>query len=285
MMKRSVIPVGKNISKIITTSLALSACLFANSDDVLIDFEKKRFSANPAVKIKSVKINTKKVLPLKNWNGYIIDINAEVSGKSVNAKDIIFSDGRYIAPELVDIKTGNSLKDMMSPDLTAKYYNKSKLIAGNHDAKDKIVIFSDPLCPFCMDYVPDVINYVNKYKDKIALYYYHFPLIRIHPASDVLSSLMEVAKPKGIKDLELKVYEADWDEYFPASSTDKKKILAAFNKELKTNIKLEQLDKKIADKLKEDVNLGEEVMVQGTPTIFINGKKDNSKKKYLNLGK
>ena len=28
--------------------------------------------------------------------------------------------------------------------------------------KDKIVIFSDPLCPFCKDYVPEVIKHVNK---------------------------------------------------------------------------------------------------------------------------
>ena len=46
--------------------------------------------------------------------------------------------------------------------------------------KDKIVIFSDPLCPFCMDYVPDVINYVNKNKDKIAFILLSFPIISIH---------------------------------------------------------------------------------------------------------
>ena len=67
------------------------------------------------------------------------------SRKDINAKDIIFSDGKYISLDLIDAQTGGkSLKDFVTPNLTAKYYDKSKLIAGNHNAKDKIVIFSDP---------------------------------------------------------------------------------------------------------------------------------------------
>ncbi len=285
MIKRNLSSMGKNISKILTTSVILSTCLFANSDDTLIDFQKKRFSANPAVEIESIKVNTKKALPVKGWNGYILDISAKVKGKNINAKDIVFFDGQYIAPELIDIKTGKSLKSMMTPDVSAKYYKKSKLIAGNHNAKDKIVVFSDVLCPFCMDYIPKVIEYVNKHKDNIALYYYHFPLTRIHPASDVLANIMEVAKEKGVKDLELKAYTTNWEKYFKSSSTNKKEILEAFNKEFKTDIKEKELSKKIEEMVKEDVKLGEDVMVQGTPTIFVNGKKDDTKTKYLSLGK
>ena len=106
--------------------------------------------------------------------------------KVLMQKIFFFSDGKYIALELIDSETGKSLKDLVTPNLTEKYYDKSKLIAGNHNAKDKIVIFSDPLCPFCKDYVPDVIKYVNKNSDTIALYYYNFPLM-IHPAATPLS--------------------------------------------------------------------------------------------------
>ncbi len=274
----------RNISKIITSSLILSTCLFANMDEDLLKFEKQRFSSNPAVKIESVKINTKKAMPLNGWNGYIIDINAKVKGKTIKAKDIVFFDGRFIAPELIDTKTKKSLKDMMSPDLSAKYYDKAKLIAGNHNTKNKLVIFSDPLCPYCMDFVPDVIRYVKKHKKDLALYYYHFPLTRIHPASNPLSALMALGREKGIEDIELKVYETDWDEYFKASETNKQVILKAFNKKFKTNFTQKNLDKEMA-KIKKDMALGEDVMVQGTPTLYVNGKKDNSKKEYLKLVK
>ena len=273
-------------SKIVSMSILLSGALYAASNEQnIVDFEKKRISQNPNVQVKDIKIETKKELPLSGWNGYILNVQADVQGKSINAKDILFSDGKYIALELIDSETGKSLKDLVTPNLTEKYYDKSKLIAGNHNAKDKIVIFSDPLCPFCKDYVPDVIKYVNKNSDTIALYYYNFPLM-IHPAATPLSKLAEIAKNKGIKDAELKTYETNWEPYFDEKTTDEKKILEAFNKEFKTSIKQEELsDKNLDSLIKKDISMGDDVMVQGTPTIFINGVKDASKQKFETLGK
>ena len=273
-------------SKIVSMSILLSGALYAASNEQnIVDFEKKRISQNPNVQVKDIKIETKKELPLAGWSGYILNVQADVQGKSINAKDILFSDGKYIALELIDSETGKSLKDLVTPNLTEKYYDKSKLIAGNHNAKDKIVIFSDPLCPFCKDYVPDVIKYVNKNSDTIALYYYNFPLM-IHPAATPLSKLAEIAKNKGIKDAELKTYETNWEPYFDEKTTDEKKILEAFNKEFKTSIKQEELsDKNLDSLIKKDISMGDDVMVQGTPTIFINGVKDASTQKFETLGK
>ncbi|MDN5053229.1 DsbA family protein [Aliarcobacter butzleri] len=274
-----------NFSKILSLSVILSASLFAN-DSTVVDFEKKRVAQNPNVKVKDVKVNTKKDLPLAGWNGYILDVEAIVQEKSLKVKDILFSNGDYIALDLIDAKTGKSLKDLVTPNLTSNYYDKTKLIAGNHNAKDKIVVFSDPLCPFCMEYIPEVINYVNKNSDSITLYYYAFPLVQIHPASEALSKIIEVAKNKGVKDIELKAYETDWETYFSPKENDEKKILEAFNKELKTNIKLEEIaSKDINEKLSKDMSMGEEVMVTGTPTIFVNGVKDTTRELYKTLGK
>lgn len=272
-------------SKLLSLSILLSASLFAN-DDAVLEFEKNRISQNPNVKINGIKIDTKKELPLAGWNGYIIDVTANVQGKDINAKDIVFSDGKYISLDLIDMKSGKSLKDLVTPTLSEKYYDKAKLIAGNHNSKDKVVIFSDPLCPFCIDYVPDVIKYVTKNSDKIALYYYNFPLTALHPAATPLSKIIEVAKHKGIKDVELRVYQTDWEKHFTVKTTDENKILEAFNKEFKTDIKLEEINsKQVVDNLQKDITMGEEAMVQGTPTIFVNGIKDSSKQKYETLGK
>ena len=276
----------RNISKLLTVGIILSTTLFANSNDKnIIDFEKKRISQNPSVSVQEITINTKKELPLEGWYGYILDVKAKIQNKEINAKDIIFSNGKYIAMDLINSENGKSLKDLVTPNLTEIYYDKSKLIAGNHNAKDKVVVFSDPLCPFCMEYIPDVINYVNKNKDSIALYYYNFPLLRLHPAAQTLSKIAEVAKEKGLKDVELKVYTTDWEPYFKSDSKDDKLILDGFNKVFKTKIKFEEISKKeIQDIISKDIKMGEDVMVQGTPTIFINGVKDTSKTKIQTLG-
>ncbi|PHO13843.1 disulfide bond formation protein DsbA [Malaciobacter marinus] len=275
------------ISKILFISLFLITSISANSiDDKILEFEKNRFSNNKRVEIKNLSINFKKSLPVKNWYGYIIDIDAKIADKNVKAKDIVFSNGTVVSPDLFDIKTGNSLKEMMTLPLTSKYYDKKRLIAGNHNAKDKIVIFSDPLCPFCLDYVPDIIKFVNKNSQDIALYYYHFPLLQIHKAANALSKAMLVASNKGVKDVTLKVYEADFDPYFNSNETDEKKILNAFNKVLKTNIKLDEIQsKEIQKEIETDILMGEYVMVEGTPTIFVNGEQDKTKNKYKQLGR
>ena len=274
------------ISKLLSTTLLLSVSLYANNDNSVIEFEKSRVSQNPNVTIKEISINTKKEIPLAGWNGYILDVKVNVQGKDVNAKDILFSDGKYISLDLIDSTTGKSLKDLVTPNLTSNYHDKAKLIAGNHEAKDKIVIFSDPLCPYCIDYVPEVIKYVQKNSDSIALYYYHFPLLSIHPAAGTLVKLIDIAKHKGIKDAELKTYQIDWEKYFDVKSTDAKVILEAFNKEFKIDIKLDELSKaEITKTIDSDIAMAEEVMVQGTPTIFVNGVKDSTRLKYETLGK
>jgi protein-disulfide isomerase len=275
----------KNIVMIL--SISAISLYAANFDKEIINFEKKRLSNNARVEIKDIKINTKMKMQgaISNWYGYVLDVTANVKDKEINAKDIVFTNGVVVSSDLLDIKTGKSLKDLLQPKLDAKYYNKEHLIAGNANAKDKIVVFSDPLCPFCIDYVPDVIEHVKKNKDEIALYYYHFPLLRSHPAAATLVKAMNVAKGKGIKDVEAKVYKIDWEQYFKVDSKDEDTILNAFNKEFKTKITKEELNNPdIMKEVLDDVKVGDSVMVRGTPTIFINGEKDNSKLKYETLG-
>lgn len=265
----------------------LSSSLFASSmDDKVLAFEKKRFSSNKRIDFKEASINLKKEMNISGWYGYIIDIKADVQGKEITAKDMLFSNGIVIAPELLDIKTGKSLKDSLTPNLTSAYYKKKNLIAGTHNAKNKIVVFSDPLCPFCINYIPDVINHVKNNKNDIALYYYHFPLLQLHPAADVISKAMIVAHKKGIKNVELKIYQADFQKDFDAKETNQKKILKSINKVLKSNITFDDIkDMDVRQTIVDDMKFGEDVMVEGTPTIFINGIKDNTKLKYETLGK
>lgn len=276
---------SKKISATLALSAILGTSLFAN-DNLVLEYEKKRVSQNPNIKVKDIKISTKKELTIPGWTGYILDIEAVVQGKDIKAKDFLFTNGTHISPELIDIKTMQSLKDSIVPNLTDKYYTKSNLIAGNEKAKNKVVLFSDPLCPFCMEYIPTVIAEVNKNKENIALYYYAFPLTQIHPASLPLSKIIEVARTKGTADVVKKAYTTDWSKHFDVQTTDEAKILEAFNKELGTDIKIEELAKKdLNEKISKDMNMGDEVMVSGTPTIYVNGVKETPKFNFETLGK
>ena len=197
---------------------------------------------------------------------------------------MIFTDGDAFTMELINMKTGRSFKDMLMPKVTNTYYTKDHLIEGNENAKNKVVVFSDPLCPACQQSLPAIIDIVQEKSKDIALYYYHFPLLTIHPAADTVSKAMVIAKQKGIKNIEKKVYLANFSKYFTARETDVKIILDGFNKTFNTNITLAEINSRnIKHEIDTDVKMGEDVMVQGTPTLFVNGINDQDRSLFQSL--
>jgi len=202
--------------KLLTISTIATSSLFGSIDGDILRFEKQRVSQNPNIELKDINIGFKKRLS-KQWWGYSFDLKIDIKhkgkSKTIDIKDIIFTDGKVVSFELRDIHTNQNLKDLVRPKLTAKYYNKEHLIAGKIGAKHKMVVFSDPLCPFCIANLPKVIEATKK-SSNIALFYYDFPLLNLHPSSDVITRYMVLARDKGIKDVVHKIYISDLEEKF-----------------------------------------------------------------------
>ncbi|NPA28167.1 MAG: DsbA family protein, partial [Epsilonproteobacteria bacterium] len=159
------------------------------------------------------------------------------------------------------------------PELGSEYYDDAHLIAGNKNAEHKIVVFSDPQCPFCQQYVPKIYEDVKKNPDKFALYYYHMPLTRIHPVSDTLTRAMEHLQKQGKIDDAMKMYNLKID----VREKDEKKILAEIKKQFNIDIKPEDINKEeIKKAIKNDIYKANKAMITGTPTVYIDGKFDPS---------
>ncbi|MDQ7045809.1 MAG: thioredoxin domain-containing protein [Sulfurimonas sp.] len=268
--------------KLLATALLLSSVLAANTDKEVRDFLKESFSNNPAIVELDVEISQRMKVPtMKGWDALIIVVNATVKAKpknrKVKQKMIWFTDGKVITKELTNIKTGESLKDLVSPTFKDSYYKKENLIYGNADATHKIAIFSDPLCPFCGTFVPKIIKEMKKQPNKFAVYYYHFPLPALHPAAVELSLAAIAAELQGKKDVVLSMYNVNLD----AKERNVVKILKAFNKTMHTNIKPSDLQsREVQEHFANDLKIADAVMVQGTPTMFLNGVQDKSKRKW-----
>jgi hypothetical protein len=259
----------------------LTSNLFAKDlDEKLLKFEKRRISKNSQIKLKDIKLSFKK--DLKNgWFGYVYGISVTIKGKNIDAKDIIFSNGDMISPDLINLKNNISFKRLMYPILDEKYYKKRFLIAGDLNASHKMVVFSDPLCPICTEVVPELIKDVNKNPNKLALFYIHMPL-DMHPTAKTIAKAIILGKKNNIKDIEYLTYTADFEKDFdPYSETDNKKVLKIFNKKLNTNFTMQQLNAKdINDELKLELDLSDKAMIQGTPTLFFDGAIDPTRDKY-----
>ena len=274
--------------KLLTITIVLSSTLFSaeavlDIDKKIVSFLEKAIAPNENYKFEKITILKKDDLKdAAGWKVYFVRIDLSLikqEGKKVSVNDIVFTNGKILSKDFLDVSNGRSIKSNLSLDITATAYNKEHLLAGNFNAPNKLVIFSDPLCPFCMDFVPEVIADVQKNPETFALFYYHFPL-SIHPAAPTLIKAMLVAEEKGEKDVVKKVY----DEVFDFKTTDEQVILDEFNKALKTNLTVAEINKEsILKKLKFDHEYATNLMINGTPTIYLNGKKDETKTSYRKL--
>ncbi len=271
--------------KLLATTLLLSSLAYAQSaSDNVSDFLEDQFSTNERLKSVDVKIDS--VVPVKEvkgWNAYIVDVKAVLKQrpkKIINQKMIWFSNGDVITKDLVDLKSGQNLLEVVKPQFKDAYYRPENLIYGNKDAAHKIVIFSDPLCPFCKGFVPGALQNLKKEPNKFAVYYYHFPLLRLHPASATLVKAAVAAELQGVKDVVLRLYTVKVNP----REKDVNKILAAFNKVEGTKITVADINSEAVKKqTKNDVDVARDLMVAGTPTVYLDGKIDNTKKKYLKV--
>jgi len=268
--------------RLLLSTLIVSSFLEANSSADMEAFLKKSFSANPNILKLDVKVHKKiKLEEVDGWSAFILNVDANVKDKDanrdINQKMIWFSNGTTISPDLIDLKTGKSLKDSVSPSFESSHYKKQNLIYGNVDATHRVAIFSDPLCPFCRDFVPKAIERMKKDPKKFAVYYYHFPLESLHPAAVTLVKAATAAELKGEKDVVLKLYKVEVD----ARESDENKILAAFNKSAKTKITLQDIKSKaVQGHFNSDMKIANDLMVNGTPTMFFDDKIDKTKVKY-----
>ena len=267
------------MSKLSMSLIAASLALSAGGFD-LNAFIKKSVVTNRQVKVNKVNVVAKKPLPrAADWTVYMVVMDLTYHKKSIKAPETIFVNEKagLATMDMFDTASGKSFRRTMKPDLPEAYYDDAHLIYGNKDAAHKLVIFSDPDCPFCRQDVPRIIEDVKKKPDKLALYYYHMPLLKLHPVSDVLTRIMEVLQKQGKIDEALKMYKLKIN-YRETNAT---KILAEVKKQFGIDIPEAEINKpEIKDAVKADTDKGTNMMVNGTPTIYYDGKFDNSRIQY-----
>jgi protein-disulfide isomerase len=239
---------------------------------------------NPQVKLNDIHINhviTDKAIP--GWKVLFVTLELDYKKKHMKVPEMLFvNDNGLVTTQLGDLKTGKQFRDEIRPPVPDSIYDDAHLLYGNKDAEHKVVVFSDPMCPFCRQEVPALMKAAKEHPDKIALYYYHLPLLNIHPVSGVLTKIMHEAQKEGKTDVIEKIYSLK----IPFKETDVDKIIDAVKKQTGYEASKEKiLSEETKKALRKDEDAANNLMVRGTPAIFIDGEWDRTRVKYKQLVK
>jgi len=272
------------MSKLLSTTLIATLSLSAASTEAEVkDYIKNHLIKNQSVKVDSVDVIEKKnIKELAGWDIYFVNINAKVK-KSPTVTDVvtvpetIFVKDGIATNALIDMKTGTDFHMTLKPKLKDSVYDEKHLFAGNKDAKHKIVVFSDPQCPFCQKKVPEIYKAVKENPETFAFYYYHFPLVRIHPVSDIITRAMLIEQKNKNYDKVIDMYSFEIDP----REVNLTKVVNKLNKKFDLKLTEEMIDgKEIEKELKYDEKVGGKAMVSGTPTVFFDSVWDKSRSEY-----
>jgi protein-disulfide isomerase len=141
-------------------------------------------------------------------------------------------------------------------------------IKGNENAPITVVEFSDFQCPYCAKFAPTIDEVLKAYPNEVRFVYKDFPL-SFHKQAKNAAKAARAAGEQGkyweMHDLIFanysKVNEAMFKDFATKLNLDMTKFMADFG-----STKYDAL-------IQQDINLGRQAGVTGTPSLFMNGKR------------
>lgn len=234
----------------------------------------KQFKENFSSNLKSRQINDitvdlkviKKVDFLPNF--YFSKLILHDSKKNKDMSQYVFTDGRNLITDVIDVKTGKSLvRDMSYEDTTNDIDTENlSLYYGNRKAKNKIIEITDFDCPFCKN----AFNYLHEKvegKKDVAIFLMHFPL-NMHPTAKTKAKIFEAGLKMGHN------FAYDLFNDNKLKNLDNDALIDYFSKKVKDSNKFVELvnSKEIEKKINDNINYAKTLGVNSTPILYINGR-------------
>lgn len=148
-------------------------------------------------------------------------------------------------------------------------------VVGQESAPVTIVEFSDFQCPACKATEPIIQSAVAQYPDSVRLVYRYFPLEQLHQYARIAAQAAQVAQLEGkFSEYSQLLYDRQ-DTWSTLDSADQvKTTLSDYAAELGIDSAsfLERMEsEEVARAVQRDINLGNQLKISATPTIFVNG--------------
>ena len=219
---------------------------------------------------------------LKFYNDNKARINGSFADTARDIRDYLMdrehekSFGAYIESLKKDYKVTSYLEPVRTTVASAGYPSK-----GPANAAVTIVEFSDFECPYCGGFYPTLKEIEKNYKDKIRIVYRQFPLTSIHPHALKAAEASMCANDQGQF---WQMHDAMFTDQANLEVSDLKEKAAKLS--LNTGTFNTCLDSnKYAAIIKNEILEGAKVGVNGTPSMFINGRFLSGDQPYDDIAK
>ena len=149
-------------------------------------------------------------------------------------------------------------------------------VRGKRDSKVLVVEYADPQCPGCATMMPKMDAIYEKYKDKVAFVYRHYPIAGHQNAVSAAVAIEAAGKQGYFWEMLSAVFENRIDWIYESGSdlsdayvsifedvAGKKGDIGQFKNDLTSSA--------LKNKVNNDKKLGQEDEITATPTVFVNG--------------
>ncbi|MBI4235382.1 thioredoxin domain-containing protein [Candidatus Peregrinibacteria bacterium] len=147
---------------------------------------------------------------------------------------------------------------------------------GNKDAKIQIVEYSDFQCPACASYFPILRDVMKEFGNYVYFSYRNFPIRSKHLNADISAYAAEAAARQG-KFWEMHDLLFENQTFWSGESGEAAQVLfTQYANQLGLDTQkfmADMADKNIQRKVDDDLESGLNSGVQGTPSVFVDGKK------------
>jgi protein-disulfide isomerase len=145
-------------------------------------------------------------------------------------------------------------------------------VLGDPKAPVTLVLFTDLQCPYCARMAPILQSLHEQHPKSLRISFRHFPLVSIHDKSLNGHLALWAAQKQGRL----------WDYYFklaPSFRALSDSVLVVSAREIGLDMDRFETDRHSSaaqDGVSADMKLGEQVGVQGTPSLYLDGKSTNN---------
>jgi protein-disulfide isomerase/uncharacterized membrane protein len=160
-------------------------------------------------------------------------------------------------------------------------FPESNLVIGNPNAPLTIYAFTDFLCSACYEFYKVEKYLLSKFKDKIKVVYYNFPLDK--DCNEKMSRSVYPNSCSASKAMIQSAYTGKFPEYLIEHFKNYKSIHEKYNVEKAISLLPDSMDKvkfqegmkshPVTDMLKSHIEFAEKIGISSTPTMFISGRR------------